>query len=222
MLPPFDFELAKNVSKLHKHSCKMAAAVVLVTLPPPYTTRLVEQVMSDVVYKSLAFIGFPNYRVGTDGSVWSCAKNKNVWKRLADRPDSKNHLYASLSHKGKNRQIHVGRLVLLAFVGEPPPGTECCHGPDQNPHNNCLSNLRWDTHKKNMEDRTAQGRTARLVGEDNPAAVLTWDLVRELRSVYTAGGNKNKTATAFLKKHPHLKIKLPSLVTVLRGDSWIE
>jgi len=46
----------------------------------------------------------------------------------------------------------VHRLVLLAFVGEPPEGMECCHG-DSVRDNNRLSNLRWGTKGDNMYDK---------------------------------------------------------------------
>ena len=72
-----------------------------------------------------------------------------------------------LNHKGyptlrlkRNRKRHfltVHRAVLLAFVGPPPPGHVGCHA-DDNPTNNHLDNLRWDTWSANQWDCVRNGR----------------------------------------------------------------
>ena len=48
-------------------------------------------------------------------------------------------------------------LVLEAFVGPRPDGHECCHY-DDDPMNNHLSNLRWDTRSANSFDAIRNGR----------------------------------------------------------------
>lgn len=50
---------------------------------------------------------------------------------------------------GNGRYVHS--LVLEAFVGPAPAGTECCHN-DGTQANNDLSNLRWDTRANNIKD----------------------------------------------------------------------
>lgn len=52
------------------------------------------------------------------------------------------------------RQVH--RLVLEAFEGSCPPGHECCHW-DDDPTNNRLSNLRWDSPSANNLDMVRNG-----------------------------------------------------------------
>jgi hypothetical protein len=49
------------------------------------------------------------------------------------------------------------RLVLEAFVGPCPPGCVGCHANDD-PSDNRLENLRWDTHKANSADAVRNGR----------------------------------------------------------------
>lgn len=59
----------------------------------------------------------------------------------------------------KNSVCHthlVHRLVLEAFVGPCPPGMEACHW-DDDPTNNHLSNLRWDTPSENELDKVRNG-----------------------------------------------------------------
>lgn len=55
---------------------------------------------------------------------------------------------------GKQWQVH--HLVLSAFVGPRPSGTECCHN-NGNPVDNRLVNLRWDTHRSNCMDMQVHG-----------------------------------------------------------------
>ena len=67
-----------------------------------------------------------------------------------------------LVDSGKSRRgARVCCLVLEAFIGPCPDGLECCHY-DDDPFNNCLENLRWDTHAANMADY-ARNRRARRV-----------------------------------------------------------
>lgn len=61
-------------------------------------------------------------------------------------------------HDGdRNERFSVHRLVLAAFVGPCPDGMEACHD-DDNPRNNRLSNLRWDTKSANHRDKVRNGR----------------------------------------------------------------
>lgn len=71
------------------------------------------------------------------------------------------HLYTRLHKDGQGRTFFVHRLVLMAFVGPRPEGTECCHN-DGVATNNRLENLRWDTAKSNAADRTKHGVQAGL------------------------------------------------------------
>ncbi len=157
---------------------------------------------SSVAYRSLDFLGFPDYRVGDDGSVWSCRKmagstklslsdaetirglyrtgkfsqnqlaqefncsqgsislivrNESwlpvVWREKVFSKNTKSgHLGVLLYNGVKLKKFWVHRLVLIAFVGDCPPGKECCHN-DGDATNNRVENLRWDTRSANMKDR---------------------------------------------------------------------
>lgn len=131
---------------------------------------------------------FPNYRVGTDGSIWSrkwrgCRKPKDSWRKLKDRAMTWGHLHIALYPGGIEKRVH--HLVLETFVGPCPPGMEGCHR-DCNPANNALSNLRWDTPKGNMADSVRLGRTVK--GSKNGQAKLTERKVRAIREEYAFGG----------------------------------
>jgi hypothetical protein len=89
-----------------------------------------------------------------------------------------------LSMNGVLKQRYVHALVLEAFVGPAPGGMECLHGDDDKT-NNRLENLTWGTHAQNQKDASIRGRSA--AGERNGGAVLTVELVREIRSALEAG-----------------------------------
>lgn len=127
-------------------------------------------------------VGFPGYKVGSDGSVWSCRAGSR-WKQLSPAPTASGHLIVNL--RPGNNPVYVHRLVLEAFIGPCPPGMECCHDPDRNPSNNALSNLRWGTRKANRDDSRRHGTLAR--GEKIGISVLTEDVVRAIRKDHASG-----------------------------------
>ena len=141
--------------------------------------------------------GFPAYRVGDDGSVWSRWKRLptrgrdgringsvcvacDVWKRLS--PTTNAEGYSRVDLKGRLRFVH--HLVLEAFVGPRPLGMEACHN-DGNRANSALTNLRWDTRQANLADQVRHGTIPR--GEAHVRAKLTEAKVREIRAKYATG-----------------------------------
>ena len=114
--------------------------------------------------------GFPDYEVSNLGRVRSKRLNnrwnpQGEWRILATRfiGSSKNapllgryHGCALYNEHGrKDRFVH--HLVLEAFVGRRPGGMQACHN-DDNPNNNRLENLRWDTPTANNHDRDMSQR----------------------------------------------------------------
>lgn len=134
--------------------------------------------------------GYPGYRVGDDGSAWSCLvrkefKGKRVpgseWKLLKPITQWSGHLTVSINRK----KIAIHRLVLEAFVGPCPEGLVCRHFPDRNPANNKLSNLRWGTIKENAADRVLHGTAT--ICEKHGMAKLTKEKVLSMRREYSEG-----------------------------------
>ena len=109
---------------------------------------------------------FPNYEISEEGIV----RRIDTKRVLKQNTKKGTHPYkrVHLSHKGVAKYVLVHRLVLSAFVGDCPEGLECLHA-DDDPTNNCLSNLSWGTRKRNHEtiDRTgANNGRARLTEAD--------------------------------------------------------
>ena len=139
---------------------------------------------------------FMGYRVGDDGSVWSCWRNtgkpacsshpSGPWKPLKPDVDSRGRRRFTLRTGGRGRyaKFLASRLVLAAFVGPCPDGMEACHD-NGDPSDDRLGNLRWDTHSANLLDRRRHGTN--VCGEQIHTAKLTAEDVREIRARRAAG-----------------------------------
>jgi hypothetical protein len=142
------------------------------------------------------------YRVGNDGSVWSCVIRGSVsrigdtWHQLTPQPVG---LYGHLQvFMGKNYRRPVHQLVLEAFVGPCPEGMGCRH-LDGDPSNNHVENLAWGTQKENVADMIRHGRAGRggAKGEEHGLAVLTDADVLEALAMRTAGETNKSIARRF-------------------------
>lgn len=87
-------------------------------------------------------------------------------KKLSPAPSADGHLHVNLYRLGKQYTRLVHDLVLEAFDCPRPPGMEGCHG-NNNPADNWIDNLRWDTHAGNCHDRVEP----RLTHRDTPVTV---------------------------------------------------
>lgn len=104
--------------------------------------------------------GFPGYRAGDDGSIWSCWGNTgwgehgltNVWKRVSTPPGAKGYLRCNMVNDGRIKSVRIHRVILEAFVGPCPEGMECRHLNGIRTDNR-LVNLAWGTRKENIDDK---------------------------------------------------------------------
>jgi hypothetical protein len=116
---------------------------------------------STVQYRDIP--GFLGYRVGDDGSVWSLwyrgcqGVMGTIWRLLKQTRCKMGRLWVRLAGGGRSRNRLVHQLVLEVFVGPRPKGLECRH-LDGDSTNNAPTNLKWGTHKENMEDMVRHGR----------------------------------------------------------------
>ena len=77
-------------------------------------------------------------------------------RALNPKANTNGRLQVNLCRDGQMSWRLVHRLVLEAFRGSCPDGHECCHY-DDDPTNNRLENLRWDTRSENILDRVRNG-----------------------------------------------------------------
>ena len=104
----------------------------------------------------------PDYDVSNLGRVRSRAPmgRPDISQRPKEprilKPVYPSHGYACVNFgEGNSQRVH--RLVLIAFVGLCPPGSEALHA-DDNPRNPALYNLSWNTHRQNLQDAVRRGR----------------------------------------------------------------
>jgi hypothetical protein len=139
-----------------------------------------------VVYREV--VGFPGYRVGDDGSVWSSRTpgNEHVvsdWRRKATGLRN-GYPTVQLCRRGGASTRTVHRVVLEAFVGFRPPGYECRH-LDGDRTNNRLENICWGTPQENEADKVRHGRR---FGVANPTwAKLSPEKVVNIRRRFASG-----------------------------------
>lgn len=104
------------------------------------------------IWKSIP--GHSGYEVSDEGNV------RSVDRVVKGRRYRGKILSPCLSNRGKlvvtlgrrcTRPVHL--LVMLAFVGPLPRGMETCHNNDD-PFDNNLRNLRYDTRSGNIRDRS--------------------------------------------------------------------
>jgi HNH endonuclease len=142
----------------------------------------------DATVRYADVVGAPGYKVGTDGSVWTCwipgaryPKKMGEYRQLKPCIHKMGgyHLVTPCYTNGGRRQTCVHVLILEAFVGPCPPGMVCRHFPDRDPTNNRLENLQWGTYHQNAMDRITHGTDAN--GEKCCSAKLTVNKVKEIR-----------------------------------------
>ncbi len=166
------------------------------------------------------------YRVGNDGSVWSCLKRggvpgkrnggtrvvmSNTWKRLTPTPNIHGYPCVWLYQNGERRLFPVHKLVLEAFVGPCPKKMEAAH-ENGNRADNQLSNLSWKTHQANQQDQIRHGTIAR--GSRNGFAKLTEDIVLAIITDFRRG-NTNRTHLG-----AKYKISRYTIGLILKGRRW--
>lgn len=136
--------------------------------------------MSDTIYKSLDFMGFPFHRIGDDGLLWKL--KRGAWHQVVRGPQANGYFRLTLRHQGVKITIGYHQLVLLAFVGPCPEGMMARHYPDRTKTNNALTNLSWATPLQNMLDKIEHGTMTR--GEDVNTCKLTEAEVVTIREMY--------------------------------------
>jgi hypothetical protein len=177
------------ISGPQRVACNNTAALNTTTLSrsEAMSDRTVSAISAPVKIELRDVVGFPFYKVGSDGSIWSCRTRGGrivPWQPMKPYTTRRDHLCVGLRVGDKLHRKPVAHAVLEAFVGPRPKGLEACHY-NGCPRDNSVSNLRWDTHTANMADRDRHGRTCR--GEAKPDAKLTESQVIEIRRRCAAG-----------------------------------
>lgn len=100
------------------------------------------------------------YMVSTDGEVLAIGRDFPVYTRgriLKQSHNKKGYCQVNFVVDGKNKTFPVHRLVAKAFIPNPENKREIDH-IDGDPSNNHVWNLRWVTHKENMNNPITKQR----------------------------------------------------------------
>lgn len=98
------------------------------------------------------------YEVSNDGQVKRVAGGQGARpgiRKQGRHPNGYMQIALSMNNRTATKKVH--RLVAEAFIGPCPEGMELCHNNDD-PGDNRVENLRWDTHKANCVDRANNGK----------------------------------------------------------------
>lgn len=164
---------------------------------------------SPTEYRDLSFLGFTDYLVGDDGSVWSCKSGK--WKRRALDHDHRGYPTVKLAKNGKTTSFRLHSVVLRAFVGDRPEGMEGCH--NNGSVTDCrLINLRWDTKQGNCNDTVRHGRSTR--GEKHAHAKITESIVLAIRRRHAC---ESITQTALAREYG---LSITHVCAIIHGKRW--
>lgn len=101
-----------------------------------------------------------NYLISDRGSLKRIKNRKGEIVNSFVTQRSNDGRYVSLWDKIKKRQISVavGKLVLLAFVGNPPENSSIVRHLNDVPTDNSLENLSWGSYKDNVVDAVRNGK----------------------------------------------------------------
>ena len=137
------------------------------------TDQNLTTISDEIQERWLPIPGFPGYDVSDQGRIRSYRKRtyhtgvKGCDWVLDSKPQrilkpkfTVGYLTVSLSIGGRRYTFNIHRLLLLAFVGQCPPGMEACHD-DGIRHHCTLDNLRWDTTSNNHLDKRKHGTDPR-------------------------------------------------------------
>ena len=144
------------------------------------------------------------YEVSDTGEVLSVRQNK-----IMGTPRTDGYPQVALIKGGTRKSYAVHKLVLEAFVGLAPEGTECAHGNGVRDDNG-IKNLRWATRSEQYADRVLHGTGN---GSENfYGAKLDWPAVRKIRA---SADSQRKLA----KRHG---VSQGCIQKIMSGKTWTE
>lgn len=151
----------------------------------------------------------PGYQASSDGRI---RKGQTVLGVLSPCYSQEGYPRYSVKRKGKNISITGHILVCEAFHGKKPTEKHEVRHLDGSKNNNHPGNLKWGTRKENIKDQIAHGTSNH--GERNGRAVLTRNIVEEIRDKYKNGTSGHK----LLKQY---KISKTQMYRIINFEQWV-
>lgn len=166
--------------------------------------------MELLMYKSYDFGSLP-YLIFSNGAIYGPSG-----KRLKVRPNSDGYAVVTMGKKTVQRSTKfVHRLVAELFLDNPNDYSDVDH-LDGDRMNADMDNLEWTTHEENVGRAYRKGSySGRYVGEKNPKARLTAEIVLQLRKEYKAG-------TTIMELHHKYGYPYNTIGNAVRYKTWTE
>lgn len=130
--------------------------------------------------------------------------------RRKGRRKGAGYLSVHLRGNGHSSAKTVHSIVLAAFVGPRPLGSEARHLNGIRTDNH-IANLQWSTHRENESDKEKHG--TRLREEAHPRSILTRDDVLEIRKRLASGEGPTSIARSF-------GVTKTSIIHIKTGRNW--
>lgn len=124
------------------------------------------------------------YQISNMGRIKSLgngSSNNSKEKILKSSKDRGGYLRVDLYKNGKGKALTIHRLVAIAFLPNPDNLPEINH-KDENPQNNCVSNLEWCNRSYNINYGTRTEKTQKPILQFSKTGefVRKWDGIREV------------------------------------------
>lgn len=139
------------------------------------------------------------------------------WNGVTDESKQRGSMRRGRANEGSILVSHVSWII---HNGEIPPGLFVLHHCD-NGHCVRPDHLYLGTQKQNMLDAFKRGRHGFqrnrkvTVGENNPNAKLTWEMVRDIRSKHQGGSTASELARFY-------QVTTVSIYHIVKNQSWVE
>lgn len=138
--------------------------------------------MSDNVLTAKVTINGASYIITSEGKVFGA-----YGQSISIRPNTSGYASFTAGRKGRRINVMLHRLVAELFIPNPNNYSDVDH-LDSNPMNPQKENLDWCSHPENVRRAYDRGHhIGKAVGEKNPRAHLTEEIVLQLRAEYRAG-----------------------------------
>lgn len=169
---------------------------------------------------------FPAYRVGSDGSVWSIFKLRNIhgrrgcesylaepWRRLVCPKNGHGYRIVAFRNKGTEVRRQVHQIVAEYFLGPCPDNMEVNHKNGIKTDNR-VSNLEYVTDKENVQHaiRTGLRRQDKTNGMNHGNAVMCDEDVFRMLSLEGAMTQRKIAGLIGVSKNV--------VNAVFRGKAW--
>lgn len=169
---------------------------------------------ADVKYSQID--GYPGYRVGDDGSIWTSkivganGRIGDQWRKMKLDLNKHGYFLVRLCHKGRSKAFYVHHLVLSAFIG-PRPKNAITRHLNADRGDNRAANLAWGTFHENSIDMVNHGNSLR--GEKHHKAILTKEQVVEIKGLINNGDKPADIASMF-------GVAKETIASIKSGRNW--